>query len=372
MKSANAIIVSFFLVLLSCNKKSLPEPSTEEPDFFLKCSLSGLSVDREAGNNDYYMNTSYYLDSGVYVVKGDLSKSCSGGCDYGFTVLINDFKPSAYGEAMEITKTLYKGAYSYSDKTITSKVYNVQLTPIVAQNVNTTYTWVVTSTSAPQTTTTNYNFSGSFTAGNTYTVTLYTEDISGCFTQHSQVYKMGTPQGNIQATRKPGSELIYDFTTNFPDSPGNSYQWTVDGNVISNNRSASHRFDLSSGYYQTSLRIITGNNDTCILNYQIPGTLDPICLANFSSVITGEPNTASFSRVTVIVTDPSGKKFTTRNVEQPATSLFYIDEISDYQTNNNGESTKKLKIRLNCLLRNGTDEIQLVNGEASIAVAYKQ
>ncbi len=375
MKGLYTIVAVFTLLTVSCNKKALPEPAAEEPDFFVDATISEQPVLREAGNSDYYMNSSYgFVDStSVYVVKGDLSKPCSNGCDYGFAVFINDFHTSAKGTPMDISKTLVKGSYLYTDKIFPSTLFNLNLKPVEPYNSRNSYTWQVISNNAPEIKAVGYNFPSShqLKAGDVYTITLFTDDISGCFTQHSRIYKVGTTLGNIEAVRT-SANLDYNFSVkNFPGQPGDSYLWSFGDGGSLEGKDVTHQFTLQPGYYDTKLQIITVNKDTVEFHYQIPGTVDQICLANFDSDFTGIPVKRSYSRVTVEVTDPSGKVFTTSYVDQPVTSFFNIDEISDYQNNKNGEPTKKLQIRLSCTLRNGTEQIELKNGRASIAVAYK-
>src|SRR6476661_3415478 len=225
MTRACAIIVCF-LLLTGCKKNPLPEPSVEVPDFYLDCKLDQQPLLLEAGNSEYYMNTSCYKDSSeVYVFKGNLSQPCTGTCGYGFTLLINDFKLSTSG-APDINSALHVGSYSYNDNVLTSDIYNVQLAPEEKQIASNSYTWEVTGANTPKNIQPGYYFGSKFKAGETYTVTLFMETSSGCLTDHTRIFTVGATQGNIRAKLLSSTALTYSFTSDIKDEAGNRYLWS--------------------------------------------------------------------------------------------------------------------------------------------------
>jgi hypothetical protein len=372
MRIIYAIIV-IAAVFSACRKKELPSEVPAEPDFYVDCNIDGKKVLMEAGNEGYYMNAACYLDTTHrYVYKADLSQSCNAGCGYAITVLINDYKTSSYGAPMNPDSALRPGIYPYNDREMPSETYLVKFTPEVAQSSSNSYTWVIKSGSAPVLEQKSYDINTSLKAGSVYSVTLFTEDNSGCFTEHSMVYDVGNPlQGNISASRISNTELKYTFWADLTNIPGITYEWSFGDGSKSTEAGPTKVFDMKPGYHNVTLRAITPAGDTCVLNYQVPGTLDYICGANFKTVLTAIPRTTSASRVTIILKDPAGTEFTTRGFEQPDVSSFVIDELSSYDHNSRNEPTKRLKVRFNCVLREGTREIQLTNGSALIGVAYK-
>src|SRR4051812_40627450 len=91
-------------IFFACKKKEpLPPEGDGNPVFSFTGQVDADQVSFQAGNNDYYMHTSFYRDSALntYVYDGDLRPGC-GSCDYGIRFLINDYKPTAPNSAMVI------------------------------------------------------------------------------------------------------------------------------------------------------------------------------------------------------------------------------------------------------------------------------
>jgi hypothetical protein len=93
--------------------------------------------------------------------------------------------------------------------------------------------------------------------------------------------------------------------------------------------------------------------------------------ANFSNTFTPVPNSLNLSSITIRVTDPSGKVFTSDASDQPSSSSFQLVSVDSYKPNSAGDNTRKVKIRFNAVLKNGNESLNVSNGEAVIAVSYK-
>ena len=79
------------------------------------------------------------------------------------------------------------------------------------------------------------------------------------------------------------------------------------------------------------------------------------------------------SKVQITYVDGSGKVYSSNLQSQVgAGNTFNITSVEEYKANENGQATKKLKIKFDCKLYNGTSNfVTLTNGEAVIAVSYK-
>jgi hypothetical protein len=95
------------------------------------------------------------------------------------------------------------------------------------------------------------------------------------------------------------------------------------------------------------------------------------CDANFTAVFTPIPNKNALSKITLLAKDPSGKIHSSNEIQQMSDSKFQIVSVEDYKNNQDGHKTKKIKINFSCVLKDGTNTINIKNGEAVIAVAYK-
>ena len=81
-----------------------------------------------------------------------------------------------------------------------------------------------------------------------------------------------------------------------------------------------------------------------------------------------------FSNIIINWTDASGKQYTSNNASQPLDSYFQIVSVDAFSDNENGQKTKKVHVKFKCSVYevgNTTNKITIDNGEAVIAVAFK-
>lgn len=362
---------SFLLLLFffsGCKKNDLPpKPENASPVFYIKGDINNAPVELKAGENGYYMSSSYYQDANnVYVYKGELNqRTCNGPCGYGVTFLINDFKESVAGAEMKPDSGLYVGSFQFNDGSLTPAMYSGIFTPIIG-NGNTTYTW---SYSDGQIQTTQQG-ARKFNAGKTYSIGL-TLNNNGCVQSHTNEFRIGSPlQTNITAscnwTTTPATYSFYASS-----STGLTAHWDFGDFTNSTAISPIHTYSYSNKYYTTRLRL-TNSTDTCFSYYQVPVSMgSPVCHANYNSFFTPVPNTKALSSITILVTDPSGKIYSSKNINQSISNKIEIVEVEDYKNNSLDEHTKKIKIKFNCDVTNGGDMLKITNGEAVIAVAYR-
>ena len=345
------------------------------PVFYSKCDMDGQSTTLEAGNNDYFMNASYFADSTnkLFVFKGDLRKTTCTNCGYALTILFNDYKFSAPSWKMNVDSALFIGEHYYNDRSIKTEFYKSDFTP--AHNSAGTYTWTFFD---GKTTSTLEEFSGSklLNANKTYTVTLKYDNGQGtCFTSHENVFKIGNPlQTTVSAVRQtPLYESHYQFSAQATGQAPYQYLWDFNDQTTPSTESApTHSFAFKSGDYKVKLRIIDSKNDTCFSYYQINGSPEQSCTANFNMAFKPIDNPKLFGSVTVLLTDANGIEYSSKELVQNPNDKFFIESLKDYSLRNkNGEPTKSVKVNFNCVVKNGATEIKLSNGSAIFAVSYK-
>lgn len=360
------------MLFYACKKKELPpedQGETALPVFYLKGMVNGLPLKLEAGANDYYMNSSYFLDtSNVYVYKAELKqKNCNGVCGYGITVLINDFQAAQQGMPMNVDGGLKTGTYNFNDQNFSPPYYSAKFTPVEAKVSTAAYSWVFSDGQVIN----GYEATRNFDAHKKYTATLnYSKD---CSASHLNLFDVGNNlQTTVQATRDMNliETLTYHFSSNATGSGPYRYHWDFgDDTEISTESNPTHRY-LREGRYTAKLQM-TDDNNFCTSYYQVSASFQKDCSANYTAVFTPVKNTKAFSAITVIVTDPNGVIYSSRETNQPDNSSFEIVSIDDYKENERSELTKKIKIKFNCSTKANGNEIVIKNGEAVIAVSYK-
>jgi hypothetical protein len=367
-------------VLFSCNKKKpLPQEEVTDPVFYVKCNVQGMDLRLEAGQNDYYMHSSFYQDSNnVYVFKGDLKQTnCNNDCGYSLTFLIKDDHVSSPGAPMNVDNAIKPGTYLLGDQVIPGTQQTVSFAPF-RSNSGEIYKWTFVEGTTTESPVETYSLSKTLQVGKTYSVTLSYEDATGtCSTTHTNVFKAGSPlQTNIKCMRdgnNPDIFLYYFNTLNLTGSGSYSYEWNMgDGTAIEHSASPQHIY-AQEGTYITELKLTdTNTQETCRSYYQCNVTNGQACQANFKASFLPVNNTVHPYSVAILLTDPNGKVYSSKDLGiQPQDANFEILSVEEYKANENGQPTKQLKIRFNCTVKNGNSAININNGEAVIAVAYK-
>lgn len=363
MKKQALYLLTFCGLLFACKKEPLPKSDeTDSPVFYAKCNVNGLPVKIEAGVNDYFMNSSYSQDeNNLYVYKGEIKQNtCTSNCGFAIAILINDFKYSEVDAQMDVSRAIKAGTYGFINENIKT-YYSCQFLPKrLAPDNN--YSWLVgDNTNAIAST----NVTGIFEAGKIVPVTLTASDAAGTAQTFTKNYKVGDlMQADISMEDDAGNSL---FSVNPKGKAPYDYLWRFGDGSTSTDASPTHRFASSNSSYTTILTLVDARKDTSISTYRVGPGPD----VNFKSVYTPVINPKLLSATTIHFTDQNGIVYSSANLDQPAGSKFEIISVEDYKTNNNQESTKKVKIRFSCSFTSNNGIINITDGEAVIAVSYK-
>ncbi len=373
----------FSICLTSCKKNALPkdEDLTQNPEFYFKCVVNGIAINLQAGVNNYYMFSSHKYDSltNIYGYRGDLKqKDCASNCFYGISIQINDCKSSAPNAPMNPDSALYVGSYQFNDGVLAPLYYTANLYSSYNNISASKFNWI---TSDAITTQTLQQVSKTYKANTTQNITLNINDTSiNCSTSHNNSFKIGNPlQANIYAVRdQPLNALKYTFGCNITSGTSSntfySYQWDFgDGSPISYLTNPSHAFN-SQNYYRTKLTLVTSDGsvtNTCTTYYQVACFTPTVCNANYNAFFTGIPNPNGYSAIKINIIDSQGVEYSSASINQPNDNNFEIISVENYKPNEQGNLTKKLKIKFNAKLINGNNTLTINNGEAVIAVSYR-
>ncbi|HQQ93533.1 MAG TPA: PKD domain-containing protein [Bacteroidia bacterium] len=367
-------LISFLSLLLfsTCKKEPLPSPADKavSPEFYCEADINNTHTRFAAGDERYFMEASHFLDTNnVYVLKAELKQtSCPASCGYAITVLINDTKTNETGNALEINKALHKGNYVYNDASLAPLYYEMVLKPVRDESGAESYNWMLNGKNYK-----SYSLSSIVENGTKVNPVLNFEDNeAGCSTSNQNQYKVGSRLQVYIVAQKEGAPdvLMYSFNPVITGQPPYTYLWQFgDGSSNSGSENPFHTYQAQS-FYNAKLTVIDGRKDTCIAQYQVPAFVDPRCEANFTAKFNPIPNSKAYSAVTILLTAPDGKVYSSKNTIQPELSTFEITEVSDYQINNKNEPTKKMKVKFSCTVQNGSDKINISNAEAVLAVSY--
>ncbi|MCG3166100.1 MAG: hypothetical protein POELPBGB_01876 [Bacteroidia bacterium] len=358
------------VVITSCNKPEDPDPTDTTPVFFINGQLDNDDMVISAGVNNYYMFSSYLLDtSDVFRFEGkfqlaDCNSSCPQTLSISFANNVADNNPGS-----AITAASFPLTYlSYSVPGGALSAYSVEFTPLTTGGQPQSFLWDfgdgnISTENKP---THMYANSG------IYTVSLNVTYASGCSSSITNPLNLGVSALSCDAGFILSS--LDTTTVTLSSNPGGTGPWTYDwdfgdGSPHNNTANPTHTY-ATQGVYQVCLTTVSSDSctNTRCLNVatENPGT----CSIRYATDVTSLANPLNLSSVIVEWVNESGVKYTSYNAAQPASSYFKINSVEDYQNNENGEKTKKLNLSLSCTLYNGNNAIQLENAEATIAVAY--
>jgi PKD repeat protein len=374
MKAIRLIILIILISIhFSCQKENLPESAIENaPIFSFIGNVNNNPIAIKAGIDDYYMFSSYIQDTNnVYNFIGNIKQSNCVGCPNSISIQVNDFAVSAFEGSSFIDSALFIGFYDYVSGVTDSISYEVNF----QSEFNLTasyYLWDF----GDGTTSNLPNPSHVYETKGEYNVclTIGSNDIIPCTSSICNIQKIGLPgnacRTNISYTSYSlGSFNFFQSTTGI--GPFN-YTWNFGDGTGSDLENPSHVY-FGQNNYMVSLFAVDANSDTAFANSNIIVSQDStICATNYSiGSITPIDNLLSLSNIIITWTGEDGIVYTSNNFQQPEESNFQILSIDDYQNNENNQKTKKIHIAFNCTVYSGSNAIEIENGEAIIAVAYK-
>lgn len=360
--------LGIIFIASACKKEKLPEQQDfNSPEFFVKCSVDGVLVSIEAGKNDNYMFASSKVNpDSVRVYCAEIKqKNCSNACGYSLKFEINDYKLSIYPSSIDTA--LRSGFYQINDSVLTPLYYRGTFFTSSSSSITPSLNWLVNNGQPKQ----GNNITYTFLKNTTPTISLSKADAL-CSQTHSNQFKIGNDFNfNISAYRDT-TILKRNFTFSaFPNvnSTGYTYFWEFGDGSRSQLTNPTHAY-AQPGLYRVKLTLVNSLGISEVGYYQIDATNPTICDGNYFANFVGVPNKKAFSAVNVVLVDNEGKEYSTKNSNQTINAGVEISSVEEYKATGGGQKTKKLKIRFNCNVFDGSKTISIQNGEAVIAVGY--
>ncbi len=384
----NIIIILFSTLLISsCKKLDVPDPTDGTPVFTAVLELDGSTKTLEAGVDDYYMFTEFELDTNeVYVYAGRLQKeNCQDSCGEKLTIKIRD---AAQGNS-NIEESLIAGNnyfyYSENNNDIIgwtydtvfnyNVVFNAGASDFVPNPISPIFSWDMG---------TGVDIIGDSVAvvypsldnASPVTLTLKTNTNNGdsCVSKQTQNIRLNSSERCSTAIVLDADSTMALLIAEATGAVPFSYVWsngtTFQTNVFQGNE---HTVTVTDKNGCVSTAFIHGDSS--------PGAVPTICTARFDySVTKGIAQIDSLpifandplhlSRVTVEYTDGENITYSSANGDN-SNAFFKIISVEEYDKNENGQRVKKLVLAINCTLYNPIyGERKLVAEEVVFGVAY--
>jgi PKD repeat protein len=353
------------VLLFSCRKKDFPETvSPTESNFYFNGTIDGNPISLKAGISKYYMYSSHTLNANnLYSFIADLKPEGCNNCNNSLQITINDFKYSTLHQGIKIDSSLAPKFYPI----LGAPYYAVQFKSSFNHQAG-SYLWDFgdNTTSRQANPLHIYN-----TVGN-YKVSLRINSTNGCQQYITNIEKIEYQTVNPNISAVSHSTNTFRFKASLSDSLAYTYFWDFGDGDISNLSNPLHTY-ATSGTYPVKLRIINTQMDTLYARYNIATQTSPMpCLTNYSiESITQVSNSVPVSNIIINWTDENGDVYTSDSALQPSTSNFKIVSVEDYEANEKGEKTKKIKVKFNCQVYNGTRMKIINDAEGVLCVSYR-
>lgn len=362
------ILFLIFILSFSCKKKDYPESIVlNEPQFYARLQFEEQDLYLTAGRDNYRLFSSYTQDnSGLYNLISELkTEKCTSNCPNSLRVEILDSKLSSAGAATDIDNALRPGPYQYA-----SSGWKVSFESSFNKSAG-SYFWSFGDGSSS----TLKDPVHVYKEGGVYSVCLKIVSSGGCENSICNTIEVGYPPDNCDATIQAFSTGLTSlrFNANPSGQAPFTYFWDFGDGDTSNLAQPDHFYSIG-GAYPVTLTIKDAKKDVSVRRYNAVTYNDPSsCTSNFKiKEMIRESGTAVFSRVSVRFTDINGRVYHSGEYTQENGSSFEILSVENYENNENGEPTKKLKVRFNAILYNGTSKLVLKPSEAVMCVSYKK
>ncbi|WP_317896876.1 PKD domain-containing protein [Aurantibacillus circumpalustris] len=359
------ILILATVLFFSCRKKDFVENITaKESDFYFSGTIDGKSVSLRAGINNYYMYSSYsQTPSGLYYFTANLKPIECADCKTSLQITINDFKYSSPNEETKIDSSILPKSYPI----LGTPYYSVKYKSLFNQIAD-SYLWNF----GDNKTSNEANPIHVYESAGNYSVSLKINSTNNCQQYISNIEKISYPMNSTYISSVNNGANDFSFSSSLTGSSTNNYLWTFGDGDNSTDPNPSHNYKIS-GTYPVLLRTISTQHDTIYAKYNIATQTNPMpCLTNYKiESITQITNPHPFSNVTINWMDENGDVFTSNNMLQSSTSNFKIISVENYDTNEKGEKTKKIKANFTCEVYNGTRVKMINNAEAILCVSYR-
>ena len=357
-----ACLIAIISLAAACEKKKYPESVVHgAAEFYFRGDVDGGSVNLEAGRNNYYMYSSYQASDSLPLYIGNLRKKDCLNCPSALEVILHNDRFVRSGEPVFTSTSINIGEKIFWS----GQAFEVGFHAKFNRDA-TSYEWDFGDGS----TGTGENISHRYSTPGKYNVCLVIRSSNGCVSQVCNTQDISA-NGLLSFVR---SEPVTDNTLNFSSlttgAAQPTFHWNFGDGTQSNHPAPVHTY-LVPGSYPVVLSVNDGQGRTITTTYNaLTGDDESSCAANYE--ITGVKQVADEwrSRIEIRWTDGSGRLFTSAKAVQDAGSKFEVISVEDHKTNERNEPVKKISIRFDCTLSDGTDTISITGAEAVIAVSY--
>ncbi len=350
LKKNIVFIVIAATIYYTCKKEHLQQETVVNgtPLFYFSGTVNNAYFNIQAGTNNYYMYSSYAVDSNNLLnFTGTLAPIGCNSCGGSIKIAINDYKVESNASAA----SLDTGSYIYLAPTGgVSTSYSVTFTPGIGAGTPKTYAYKFGDGSlylgSAGSQTHIYSHPGIYTPALAVTFSdnavdsIKTTTSQGgpvpAFTNALTVYSSNPSNNDITFLDSiNGSSGPYSVLWNFGDGQ------TANSNYITGLDTMTHHYTLPGEY--NAFAKVTDINNAVVYSYihctakDSPSYSPPDYILNLTLGSSPIANLKAFSNINITYTDATGNAYTSAKAIQPLSSYFQILSASNYQFNENNQ-----------------------------------
>lgn len=365
-------ILFLMLSISSCKKDELQEAQVGTPDFFVSGTVEGTDINLIAGDNQYYMYSSFEEkenETPKYI--GELkTEGCENNCSESFTLIFTSEKEAAEGIASE--PELRTGFKTFTN-TNAGNEYVVSFNPdesFTSKAIKVNYLWEFGDGTTSNEKTPSHLYTGE---QDFYDVKLSVNTSKGCQSEiENRVFIKTEATTDFVITQ---TQRSLTFEPEVESLTPLNYLWEFEGGNTASTPYVDYQTDPKKGIEKVCLTVTDENgvqSQRCknlVLKEEYA-----FCAANYSfnSSSREDPKgDLQLGTVYLKYTNSLGKAFYSKpNLNN--SNEFEITSILDYQENELGLPTKKIEFTANTILSSNDGENLTIEGiRGSVAVAYR-
>lgn len=365
------LFLPLLLLLVTCKKEKYPESVViNEPVYYSEMNVSGRSAKITAGENGYYNFTGFALDSNqVYVLSSEISKAECKTCDEALTFEFYDLAKSTATSAIDIDSLLSIGTRKFIRQG-RSAAYTVEFRGNYNRSAITdNMVWDFGDGSTGKGSPVQHTYE----LAKPYNVCLSVKGNNGCMNTICNV--LPVPSKGLFATISHtgvADSVVLKASFSGGTAPY-TYSWDFGDGQKSTLASPSHIYS-HTGSYPVTLTAKDASGKIGVFNYNLVTANDNSgCAASYSiSAITpAVSGSQNWSKISLKYRSAEGNEYSSGAIDQNTNSKFEIVSVTDAGLNEKGDKLKKVELKFTAVLSNGIQNIEITNGRAFIAVAYK-
>lgn len=365
------LFIPLLFLLVTCKKEKYPDSVViNEPVYYSEMNVSGRTAKLTAGENSYYNYTGFTQDSTmVYVLSSELAKSDCKTCAEALTFEFYDIAKSTASNNIAIDSLLRVGIRDFA-RAGRPAPYTVEFRASYNRSANATnMIWDFGDGTFGQ----GFIVEHTYHLAKTYNVCLTGKGNNACSNTICNELPVGTKGILATISHTSAADSAYLKALVSGGTAPYTFLWNLGDGQQSSQISPFHVYQ-HTGSYPVKLTVRDATGKVGVFNYNLVTGKDVSgCAANYSisavsSAVNGSQN---YTKIALKYRSPEGNLYSTALIDQKLNSSFEIVSVKDAGLNEKGDKLKKVELKFSALLSDGIQNIEITNGRAFIAVAYK-